>query len=148
MLISWFQDNYQGEESEVVIASLTRSNKQGDIGFMAAPERLNVLLSRARDVLIIVGNSETFLASRKGKKCWGPLLNQMKSDRHIYSGLPIRCEQHPQTSMVIETPADFDRECPDGGCAAPWYDELLTTKIFYVVLMVSKQRRELELWSA
>ncbi|KAG7110727.1 NFX1-type zinc finger-containing protein 1 like [Verticillium longisporum] len=35
--------NYQGEESDIVIASLTRSNARGDIGFMKAPERLNVL---------------------------------------------------------------------------------------------------------
>ncbi|KAJ5544147.1 P-loop containing nucleoside triphosphate hydrolase protein [Penicillium frequentans] len=112
-------DNYQGEESDIVIASLTRSNKQGKIGFMAAAERVNVLLSRARDILIIVGNAETFLASRKGKVCWGPLLNHMKSNRHIYNGLPIRCAHHPHVATVVEKPADFERECPDGGCAAP-----------------------------
>ena len=40
-------DNYQGEESDIVIACLTRSNDKGDIGFMFAPQRVNVLLSRA-----------------------------------------------------------------------------------------------------
>ena len=48
-------DNYQGEESDVVIGSLTRGNENGDVGFMAAPERLNVLITRARDCLILVG---------------------------------------------------------------------------------------------
>ena len=113
-------DNYQGEESDVVITSLTRSNKQGEIGFMAAPERVNVLLSRARDVLIVVGNFETFLSSRNGNECWRPLLNQLKVNGHIYDGLPIRCEQHPQVTNIIGTPAEFDKECPDGGCSAPW----------------------------
>ncbi|KAJ5117791.1 P-loop containing nucleoside triphosphate hydrolase protein [Penicillium atrosanguineum] len=112
-------DNYQGEESEIVIASLTRSNRQGEIGFMAIPERVNVLLSRARDVLIMVGNSETFLSSRKGTKCWGPLLDQLKANGHIYDGLPIRCEQHPGITNIIETPTEFDKQCPDGGCSAP-----------------------------
>ncbi|KAM3512419.1 hypothetical protein MY11210_003909 [Beauveria gryllotalpidicola] len=63
-------DNYQGEESDIVIASLTRSNNRGDIGFMKSPERLNVLLSRARDAIIMFGNMETFLASSQGELCW------------------------------------------------------------------------------
>ncbi|KAE9387283.1 hypothetical protein BT96DRAFT_1005277 [Gymnopus androsaceus JB14] len=47
-------DNYQGEESDIITASLTRSNSNRDIGFMSAPEQLNVLLSRARDGLIMI----------------------------------------------------------------------------------------------
>ncbi|OQE43716.1 hypothetical protein PENCOP_c003G04699 [Penicillium coprophilum] len=112
-------DNFQGEESEIVIASLTRSNKTGDIGFMAAPERLNVLLSRARNVLILVGNSETFVSSRKGQKHWIPFIDQLKSEGHLYDGLPVHCEQHPQTNAILRTVDDFARECPDGGCSAP-----------------------------
>ncbi|KAJ6117876.1 hypothetical protein N7523_005782 [Penicillium sp. IBT 18751x] len=112
-------DNYQGEESEIVIASLTRSNKTGDIGFMAAPERLNVLLSPARNVLILVGNSETFVSSRKGQKVWKPLIDQLKTNGHLYNGLPVRCENHPEKNAIIRIPEDFDRETPDGGCSAP-----------------------------
>lgn len=41
-------DNYQGEEADVVIASLVRSNKDRSVGFLREPERINVLLSRAR----------------------------------------------------------------------------------------------------
>jgi hypothetical protein len=87
---------------------------------MAAPERLNVLLSRARNVLILVGNSETFVSSRKGRKAWKPLIDQLKSNGHLYDGLPVRCEQHPQTTTILRTTGDFDQECPDGGCSAPW----------------------------
>ncbi|KAJ5972007.1 ATPase AAA-type core [Penicillium vulpinum] len=112
-------DNFQGEESEIVIASLTRSNESGDIGFMAAPERLNVLLSRARNVLILVGNSKTFVSSRKGRKYWKPFIDQLKEDGHLYDGLPVQCEQHPQTNAILRTVEDFNRECPDGGCSAP-----------------------------
>ncbi|KAJ5771640.1 P-loop containing nucleoside triphosphate hydrolase protein [Penicillium odoratum] len=111
-------DNYQGEESEIVIASLTRSNKSGDIGFMAAPERLNVLLSRARNVLIMVGNSETFVSSRKGQRSWKSLIDQLKANGHLYDGLPVKCEQHPDRSAVLRTKEDFDRETPNGGCSA------------------------------
>ena len=56
---------------------------------MAAPERLNVLLLWARNVLILVGNSETFVSSRKGRKYWRPFIDQMKSEGHLYDGLPV-----------------------------------------------------------
>ncbi|OJI99392.1 hypothetical protein ASPVEDRAFT_81003 [Aspergillus versicolor CBS 583.65] len=112
-------DNYQGEESEIVIATLTRSNKDGDIGFMSAPQRLNVLLSRARDVLIMIGNSKTFIKSRKGKEVWKPFINQLQENGHLYDGLPVKCEQHPQRTAVLGTSNDFDTLCPDGGCDRP-----------------------------
>ncbi|KAI4103575.1 MAG: hypothetical protein L6R37_003720 [Teloschistes peruensis] len=109
-------DNYQGEESEIVIASLTRSNDSGDIGFMAAPQRLNVLLSRARDGLIIIGNANTFTSSRKGSKVWGPFVEQLSQAGQLYDGLPVKCERHPKKMALLKTKDDFDVECPDGGC--------------------------------
>jgi hypothetical protein len=113
-------DNYQGEESDIVIVSLTRSNAEGDIGFMAAPQRLNVLLSRARDVLIMVGNAETFTASRKGKDAWIPFIANLNARGHLYDGLPVKCERHPKRTAMLKTKDDFDTECPEGGCPAPW----------------------------
>ena len=113
-------DNYQGEESDIVIASLTRSNDAGDIGFMAAPERLNVLLSRAREALIMIGNANTFLASRRAKEAWEPLFNKLKENGHVYDGLPVKCAQHPTRLNLLQRAEDFDKECPDGGCAEPW----------------------------
>ncbi|KAL4812011.1 P-loop containing nucleoside triphosphate hydrolase protein [Aspergillus spinulosporus] len=112
-------DNYQGEESDIVIATLTRSNKDGNIGFMSAPQRLNVLLSRARDVLIMIGNSKTFINSRKGKEVWKPFIDQLQASGYLYDGLPVKCEQHPQRTAVLQTPEDFNKICPDGGCDEP-----------------------------
>ncbi|KAF2260255.1 P-loop containing nucleoside triphosphate hydrolase protein [Lojkania enalia] len=109
-------DNYQGEESDIVIVSLCRSNSVGDIGFMAAPQRVNVLLSRARNALIMIGNADTFMNSRKGKDVWIPLMEKLKSGGHIYNGFPLRCEQHPDRKALIRTKAEFDIKCPDGGC--------------------------------
>jgi len=112
-------DNYQGEESDIVIASLTRSNATGDIGFMKAPERLNVLLTRARNGLVLIGNMETFTKSPKGKETWLPFFEILKSEEHLYDGFPIQCERH-LTSALPREPGDFDICCPDGGCAEPW----------------------------
>ncbi|KAK5630234.1 hypothetical protein RRF57_005949 [Xylaria bambusicola] len=114
------KDNFQGDESEIVIVSLTRSNNDGDIGFMSSPERLNVLLSRARNGLILIGNAETFMASRKGGPLWKRFLDMLKAQNHFYNGLPVKCEQHPTRLAMLQRPEDFDRECPDGGCKEPW----------------------------
>lgn len=100
---------------------MTRSNKSFDIGFMAAPERLNVLLSRARDGLIMIGNFETFVHARKGKDTWQKLSAHLKENNHIYEGFPVKCEKHPDRTALLYKPEDFDTECPDGGCKEPWY---------------------------
>ncbi|KAI1273974.1 P-loop containing nucleoside triphosphate hydrolase protein [Xylaria sp. FL0933] len=112
-------DNFQGDESEIVIVSLTRSNSNGDIGFMYSPERLNVLLSRARNGLILIGNAETFMSSKKGGQLWKRFMDMLKAQKHIYDGLPVKCEQHPTRLAVLRSPEDFDKECPDGGCKEP-----------------------------
>lgn len=49
-------DSFQGQEADICIVSLTRSNRRGEVGFLGSPERLNVAISRARDGLVIVGN--------------------------------------------------------------------------------------------
>jgi hypothetical protein len=113
-------DNYQGEESDIIIASLTRSNPQNTIGFMASPERVNVLLSRARDALIMIGNAHTFQNSRHGKDTWMRLFSMLRQYGHIYDGLPIRCERHPNREALVTCPEDFERYSPDGGCSQQW----------------------------
>ncbi|KAJ4292670.1 hypothetical protein N0V90_009333 [Kalmusia sp. IMI 367209] len=112
-------DNYQGEESDIVIATLTRSNDSGDIGFMASPQRVNVLLSRARDGLILIGNADTFMSSHKGKDVWIPLMEQLKREGHVYDGFPVQCEQHQDRKALLTTKEAFDEICPDGGCSEP-----------------------------
>ncbi len=49
-------DNFQGEEADVVVVSLVRTNDKGSIGFMKEPDRINAMLSRARCGLIVLGS--------------------------------------------------------------------------------------------
>ena len=87
---------------------------------MYSAERLNVLLSRARDALIMIGNSHTFTHSRKGREVWSRLLEHMNSKGYVYPGLPTQCTQHPKSQNLLKTPTDFEVHCPDGGCDLPW----------------------------
>ena len=113
------KDNFQGDERDLVVVSLTRSNSRHDIGFMSSPQRLNVLLSRARNGLILIGDAETFMGSKKGE-LWTRFIKKLKDKKHIFDGLPVKCERHPKRVALLRTPEDFDKECPDGGCKEPW----------------------------
>jgi superfamily I DNA and/or RNA helicase len=55
-------DGFQGREKEAVIISLVRSNPLGEIGFLADVRRMNVALTRARRLLIVIGDSATIAA--------------------------------------------------------------------------------------
>lgn len=49
-------DAFQGRETDIIFYSIVRCNDKGDIGFLSDVRRLNVAFSRARELLIIVGN--------------------------------------------------------------------------------------------
>lgn len=87
---------------------------------ISAPERLNVLLSRARDGLIMIGNPKSFLEARNGKELWKDLFGLLKQCGSIYDGLPVKCERHPKRAAILREIVDFEIECPDGGCKEPW----------------------------
>ena len=61
-------DKFQGIESEIVIVSFVRNNNMGKIGFAKDPRRINVALSRAQKLLIIVGCSELYCENNQNKK--------------------------------------------------------------------------------
>ncbi|MCR4613084.1 MAG: AAA family ATPase [Bacteroidaceae bacterium] len=52
-------DGFQGQERDIVLISLVRSNEHGQIGFLNDLRRMNVAMTRARMKLIIIGDSET-----------------------------------------------------------------------------------------
>ena len=52
-------DGFQGQERDIIIISLVRSNEHGQIGFLRDLRRMNVAITRARMKLIIIGDVET-----------------------------------------------------------------------------------------
>lgn len=52
-------DGFQGQEREVIYISLVRSNEKGEIGFLKDYRRMNVAMTRAKKLLVIIGDSGT-----------------------------------------------------------------------------------------
>ena len=72
-------DRYQGRERGIVIVSTVRTNREG---FTKSPERLNVALSRARRLLIVVGNSKFFseIKDKNGNYIYRNVIEQIKEN--------------------------------------------------------------------
>ena len=52
-------DGFQGQERDIIVISMVRSNEEGQIGFLRDLRRMNVAITRARMKLIILGDSAT-----------------------------------------------------------------------------------------
>ncbi|PVI01502.1 P-loop containing nucleoside triphosphate hydrolase protein [Periconia macrospinosa] len=121
-------DSYQGEENDIVILSLVRSNKTGGIGFLENDNRICVALSRARRGFYLFGNGEK-LAVESGT--WSEVITAMygksarvgvdlpensQQTRRIGFMLPLRCTNHGN-DIYIQRPTDWG--VPNGGCCEP-----------------------------
>ncbi|AKG92444.1 DNA helicase, putative [Geoglobus ahangari] len=57
-------DGYQGREKDVIVISMVRSNKEGRVGFLEDERRFNVSITRARRLLVVIGDSSTLSSHR------------------------------------------------------------------------------------
>ena len=83
-------DKFQGMEMDVILLSMVRNNqdKSGDIGFANDYRRLNVALSRARELLVLVGSSHMFTKrakQRTSREMYGRLLQIVKEKNGLIS---------------------------------------------------------------
>lgn len=70
LLLSLLPIFLQGEEGKIIILSLTRNNKDGDIGFLKMRNRACVLLSRAQHGMYVLGNADSLVANEKRAPYW------------------------------------------------------------------------------
>lgn len=121
MLISEFRgvrvhvvDKYQGEENDIILLSLVRSNSQGKVGFLNIPNRVCVALSRAKKGLYCIGNSEIL-----GRvKLWKNILSKLREKEQIGVALTLSCQNHPSRLIKASCAEDF-KQAPEGGCTLP-----------------------------
>lgn len=73
-------DNFQGEENDIILLSLVRSNEEGNIGFLRISNRVCVALSRARKGFYCIGNLE--LMCRK-EKLWATIIEDMRERGNV-----------------------------------------------------------------
>ena len=106
-------DNYQGEENDIVILSLVRSNSAGNIGFLKKENRVCVALSRAKKGLFVIGDFN-LLASKS--ELWKKITEDMEKAGKIGDGIALYCQNHPKEKpLIAKVPKDF-RDAPEGGC--------------------------------
>ena len=112
-------DNFQGEESDIVLLSLVRSNypsevfsKRNPIGFLKIENRVCVALSRAKKGLFVIGNF-SLLASNS--EMWQFMTDTMRCRNRLKTFLTLRCQNHPKITIEATIPDDFTK-APDGGC--------------------------------
>ncbi|KAH7349638.1 AAA domain-containing protein [Plectosphaerella cucumerina] len=105
-------DNFQGEEAKVVIVSLVRSNNDRRPGFLNTSNRINVLLSRAKHGMYLIGNTTTFSTV----PMWKDVIQLLEADGNLGPKLQLQCPRHLSTEISVQTPEDFLIMAPDGGC--------------------------------
>ncbi|SMR53254.1 unnamed protein product [Zymoseptoria tritici ST99CH_1E4] len=105
-------DNFQGEESLVVLVSLVRSNVNNAPGFLRTPNRINVLLSRAQHGMYILGNTNT----TESVPMWQAVTEILQNDGNLGDALELCCPRHQDKPMLVQSPEDFARLSPEAGC--------------------------------
>ncbi|CAI2179568.1 15854_t:CDS:10 [Funneliformis geosporum] len=112
-------DNFQGEEANIVIISLVRNSlndsNRGPIGFLKSENRTNVLLSRAKHGMYLLGNAELM---GNESHMWSSVVQMLKSSDppKVGGSFPIVCPQHPRNRNYVSVPIQFVEFAPDGGC--------------------------------
>ena len=106
-------DDFQGEENEIILLSLVRSNSEGSIGFLNIENRVCVSLSRAKQGLYVIGNFE--MLREKVDTKWPEIIHHMEKETCVGRGLPLYCQVHSDSKVLASVPNDF-RKRPEGGC--------------------------------
>ena len=109
-------DDFQGEENDIILLSLVRSNSDGNIGFLRVKNRVCVSLSRAKKGLYIIGNFT--MLRNKHDTVWPQILTTLERKQCIGNALPLYCQLHPSKKVAAQRPQDF-LKCPEGGCQQP-----------------------------
>lgn len=90
-------DNYQGEESKIILLSLVRSNTEDKIGYLSLKNRICVALSRAKEGFYMIGNMNLLA---KNSSTWKLIGKELQDQDAIGEVLLLRCQTHGNISKV------------------------------------------------
>lgn len=90
-------DNYQGEESKIILLSLVRSNNDDKIGYLSLKNRICVALSRAKHGFYIIGNMNLLA---KNSSTWKLIGKELQDQDAIGETLCLCCQTHGNISKV------------------------------------------------
>ena len=112
-------DNFQGEESDIILLSLVRSNSHQRIGFLNESNRICVALSRARQGFYCIGN---FNLLKSKCELWKEICDDLETKNAIGETLDLVCKRHNKVTSV-RTSREFDIKF--GGCKMPCGERLV-----------------------
>jgi len=107
-------DNFQGEENDIILISLVRSNRQGQMGFLAVDNRINVALTRARHGMFIVGNADML----RKHTLWSQIIDSLAEKKSIGYRMPLLDIEVNSIVVEVQSAADINvllnNECAEG----------------------------------
>ena len=109
-------DDFQGEENEIILLSLVRSNPENNIGFLRIENRVCVSLSRAKQGLYVIGNLKMLHDKHHTK--WPEIIHHLEEVNAVGPALPLYCQVHQDDKIEAQVPSDFEKR-PEGGCSKP-----------------------------
>ncbi|CAI9736495.1 Hypothetical predicted protein [Octopus vulgaris] len=108
-------DNYQGEENDIILLSLVRSNELNSVGYLKIDNRVCVALSRAKKGLYVIGN---FKLLATNSPLWAEILLSLEEKKILVDAMILKCQNHPETCAQVTSFEDFCK-APEGGCLKP-----------------------------
>ena len=96
-------DDFQGEESKVVVLSTVRSNFESRVGFLKTSNRINVGCSRAKNGFFIVGNATLM----SGVEMWSQIVGELTAKNKVGPAFQACCSRHPNQVHAIQRPEQW-----------------------------------------
>ena len=106
-------DNFQGEENNIILLSLVRSNIEEKVGFLKEENRVCVALSRAQHGFYCIGDFDML---RQKVPLWERIVADVEGKGKLGEGLLLHCGNHPEKNFLAKSSQDFEKNSPEGGC--------------------------------
>ncbi|KAL7946681.1 P-loop containing nucleoside triphosphate hydrolase protein [Trichoderma barbatum] len=108
-----------GQEAPTTVTSrqsakttLLKSGEEAKCGFLSTSNRINVLLSRAKHGMYIIGNSSTYY----NVPMWEDVIDMLTASGCMGTSLELQCHRHPNTPILVSEADHFKQFSPESGC--------------------------------